>query len=339
MTPYRDDRTVSSLLSDVFRQLSVLVRSEINLAQAELTAKATGAAVGLGLVFGAVLFHGPASTRRQCRQGTVFMTSRYSGSPTTTYTEDLLEAARENPLPTALIGIGIAWMITGGNTTSVFRKMRNLGGTAASTIGAGGQKVGDGASALAASIKGSVSAGSTSTAEGASEITSAAKQHMNDGSASVASAGSGIAASISDGFDSATQAVGHIASGTQAHVSGMSRQARDGTVDFVATLRDGFADMLDRQPLVLGALGLAVGAGVAAVLPRIAAEDQLTGTIDNVKGSIREGFVGAYSRAKDEARAQGLTLEAATDAVSNIGAKVSGIAKDTAADAAASAKS
>ncbi len=55
MMPYRDTRSVPDLLSDVFRQLSVLVRSEINLAQAELTAKATSAAVGIGMVIGAVL--------------------------------------------------------------------------------------------------------------------------------------------------------------------------------------------------------------------------------------------------------------------------------------------
>ena len=55
MTPYQHNRSVPDLLSDVFRQLSTLVRSEINLAQAELTAKATGAAAGIGMIVGAVL--------------------------------------------------------------------------------------------------------------------------------------------------------------------------------------------------------------------------------------------------------------------------------------------
>ena len=55
MTPYRDNRSASSLLLDAFSQLSTLVRSEINLAQAELTAKATGAAIGIGLILGAAL--------------------------------------------------------------------------------------------------------------------------------------------------------------------------------------------------------------------------------------------------------------------------------------------
>ena len=55
MTPYQDSRSVPNLLSEVVRQLSVLVRSEINLAQAELTAKATGAAVGIVMILGGAL--------------------------------------------------------------------------------------------------------------------------------------------------------------------------------------------------------------------------------------------------------------------------------------------
>ena len=55
MTMYRERGTIPDLLSDVFRQLSTLVRSEISLAQAEVTAKATAAAVGIGLVLGAAL--------------------------------------------------------------------------------------------------------------------------------------------------------------------------------------------------------------------------------------------------------------------------------------------
>ena len=55
MTSFRDGRTIPDLLSEVFRQLSTLVRSEISLAQAEVTAKATAAAVGIGLLLGAAL--------------------------------------------------------------------------------------------------------------------------------------------------------------------------------------------------------------------------------------------------------------------------------------------
>ena len=56
----RDDRSVSSLLTEAFSQLSALLRSEVNLVQAEMTAKAKGAAVGVGLLAGAGLLVLPA---------------------------------------------------------------------------------------------------------------------------------------------------------------------------------------------------------------------------------------------------------------------------------------
>ena len=56
----RDDRSVSTLLTDAFNQLSMLLRSEVNLMQAEMTAKAKGAAVGAGLLVGAALVVLPA---------------------------------------------------------------------------------------------------------------------------------------------------------------------------------------------------------------------------------------------------------------------------------------
>ena len=60
MMVHDDDRSVSSLLTDAFKQLSLLVRSEVNLVQAEMTAKAKRAAVGAGLVVGAALVVLPA---------------------------------------------------------------------------------------------------------------------------------------------------------------------------------------------------------------------------------------------------------------------------------------
>ncbi len=56
----RDDRSVSVLLTEAFSQLSALLRSELNLVQAEMTAKAKGAAVGVGLLAGAGLLVLPA---------------------------------------------------------------------------------------------------------------------------------------------------------------------------------------------------------------------------------------------------------------------------------------
>ena len=56
----RDNPSVSGLLTEAFNQLSALLRSEVNLVQAEMTAKAKSAAVGAGLIAGAALLLLPA---------------------------------------------------------------------------------------------------------------------------------------------------------------------------------------------------------------------------------------------------------------------------------------
>ncbi len=56
----RDNQSVSGLLTEAFNQLSALLRSEVNLVQAEMTAKAKSAAVGVGFIAGAGLLVLPA---------------------------------------------------------------------------------------------------------------------------------------------------------------------------------------------------------------------------------------------------------------------------------------
>ena len=251
----------------------------------------------------------------------------------TSYARDLLEAARDNPVPTALIGVGLIWMVMGGDKSFAFRKLQDFGTSAAKNLGAGSHKVVEGASSLATSVSGAASTGLDMAADHASEMKSSAQQPLHEGSSSAASASSGIAASISDRLDAATHTVGDVASSTRATANGMSSQASNVAVDLTTTLRNGFADLLDRQPLIVGALGLAVGAGLGAALPRVAAEESLTDALGTIKGSVRDGVVGAYTRAADEAHAQGLTLEGVSDAVSTIGDKVSGVAKGAVRDA------
>src|ERR1700730_4110263 len=61
MTDLRTDaRSISRLLGDAFEQLAQLVQTEIRLARAELADKAAQAVVGVGLLFGGLLFMVPA---------------------------------------------------------------------------------------------------------------------------------------------------------------------------------------------------------------------------------------------------------------------------------------
>ena len=250
-----------------------------------------------------------------------------------TYARDLVDAARDNPLPTALIGMGIAWMFLGGSTDAVFRKARGVGQRTSAGFSTGGRTMSDGVSSIVATASKAASAGLDAATDHASNIGSMEKDHLAKPSSSAVSAGSGLISTLSDNAESASHVAGDVASGATTAVSKMRSQAGERASDLIIELRDGFADLLERQPLIVGALGIAAGAGFAAVLPRIAAEEALDETVAGLRQSVRDGFVGAYYRAKDEASAQGLTPEAASDALTTIGGKVSTIAKSAAADA------
>jgi len=60
MSPAPDQRTVAELVSDAVNQFTKLIRNEVAIARAELTAKATEAALGIGLVVGGALLLIPA---------------------------------------------------------------------------------------------------------------------------------------------------------------------------------------------------------------------------------------------------------------------------------------
>ena len=111
-----------------------------------------------------------------------------------------------------------------------------------------------------------------------------------------------------------------------------------GAGEVLETVRSNLADVFRAQPLALGAIGLAIGAGIAAALPPSELEATYLGeTSDNVRAkaadfaaeqtsratTVAEGVLGAVT---EEARRQGLTVEDAKSAVGDISAKVGRVA-------------
>jgi hypothetical protein len=98
--------------------------------------------------------------------------------------------------------------------------------------------------------------------------------------------------------------------------------------------------MFERQPLMLGAFGLAVGAAIAASLPLSDVENDLMGdTADVVKGKAGRLFEDTKGRAADlaskglkEAELQGLTPGAASEAARNVTTRVAGLVQKVSAD-------
>jgi len=151
----------------------------------------------------------------------------------------------------------------------------------------------------------------------------------------------GAMSSATDAFDATTNAVREGAADTLQHASRLGaeyRNALPNPADMIDSARDRLGDLFEAQPLALGAIGLAIGAGIAAALPTTAIEESYLGEASAaVKGrasdiagqqvekatTLANDVAGA---AAEEARRQGLTVENAKAAVGDLSDKVGRVA-------------
>jgi hypothetical protein len=219
------------------------------------------------------------------------------------FIRDLGDAARKNPLSAALIGMGVLWLFTGG------RPVERAGDFVRRT---GFDRIPDAAGNALEAARSTFRSGADSIGE---HVTSA-KDALRDGGA--------------DAFDSATRF-------RRDYTDAASDYARfipDAGAEMFETARSNLTELFRTQPLALGAIGLAIGAGIATALPSSEVEAAYLGeTSDTVKAkatqfvaeqtaratTVAEGVLGAVT---EEARKEGLTLEGAKSAVGDISAKL-----------------
>jgi hypothetical protein len=83
------------------------------------------------------------------------------------------------------------------------------------------------------------------------------------------------------------------------------------------------SDLVDRQPLLLGAMGLAIGAAIASSIPTTEAKKKVMGeTSDFIRDTVTEKAAQVKDMADaalQEVKAQGLTPEAAGEALHTLG--------------------
>ena len=132
---------------------------------------------------------------------------------------------------------------------------------------------------------------------------------------------------------------------TMSAVADRARAAGDGarayaqsSWDYGASLTDKLGDGLQKQPLLLGALGLAIGAGIASAFPSTRMEGDLMGeqsaaarekmheAADDLKSYASSTANKVLEDVKDEAAARGLTPGAAKEALQDIAGKASKVA-------------
>jgi hypothetical protein len=219
------------------------------------------------------------------------------------FLRDLGDAARKNPLSAALIGMGVLWLFTGG---------RPVERAADFVRRTGFDRVPDAAGIAFEAARSTLRFGADSIGE---HVTSA-KDALRDGGA--------------DALDSATRFGRDYADAA----SDYARSIPGAGAEMFDSARSNLTELFRTQPLALGAIGLAIGAGIAAALPSSEVEAAYLGeTSDTVKGkaadfaaeqtaratAVAEDVMGAVT---EEARRQGLTVEGAKSAVGDISAKV-----------------
>lgn len=215
---------------------------------------------------------------------TTYMGDR--AAPRQSFADLLGSAAAQNPLATALVGVGLLWMLGGGGQTS----LANLFSPAETVAGRRRRvpksssvtsAVGDMAGKLASTVSGAMNA----TYEKASDAVE----------------------TVGKTFSTSGTQDGH--GGPDRWNDGHSRAARSSGPTPYGALQ-GLSDFLEQRPLALGAAGLALGAGIAASLPVTDTERHTLGKagrrIHKKLNQSASQVKDAAQAALDEARTQGL---------------------------------
>ena len=213
-----------------------------------------------------------------------------------------VEQLRENPIPIALIGLGVAWLA--------------ISQTRRASAGAGypegyyptyeGYDEEEGLRAKVKTKAEAAKAKLTDTAEQAKRKLAAAQSHAGDGLATARGK-----------------------AGEYAHV------AQEKAGEYGRYARRRFDETLDQEPLVIGAIGLAVGAAIGAALPASPVERRYFGPARSKAAEAAKASIGqvkdvaqrAYGQVKDELHRQtgpegeGSSLAEKASAIAEAGAK------------------
>ncbi len=231
---------------------------------------------------------------------------------------------RDNPLSLALIGAGVAWLFAGPRPVrreyDPYPDDGGFGYDGDSTFYPDGAVddgiIGNSPRRSARVQTGSGGLGYLEARDGDevdtstwSERASDAAHRVSEASHSAADAASRLGADALDAAREARHRAGAYASDAGHHAADAGRQAaRAGrrvgrSAERAASqARDGLMDALDREPIIVGALGLAIGAAIGAMLPSTRIEDDAFGqTSDHLKDEALRTAKQGYESAKDVA--------------------------------------
>lgn len=209
--------------------------------------------------------------------------SVFSGGDGSAALQNLKAQVRDNPLPVALVSAGLAWLMLGqGPATSDIQRE----GRTTAPFRDGGSRPNSHPSA--------------SSKEG---FTAAAGNTLSDAARSTSSAAGETASLLRDG----ARQLGD-------QLSGTTHASATGAGELAAKARSGARELLQRDPLMVAALGVVIGAAVGTLLPHSSFEDQQMGPAGaKLRGSAEELFSRGVEEVKDVAAEAYETLKVEAD--------------------------
>lgn len=208
------------------------------------------------------------------------------------FIDGLSAAARENPLAAALIGGGALWLLIGSD------KLKNAAGSVTSAaapladFGARAQRSTESAwEDSYGSMRKRASQMQDEASRGVNQTMRNARTAASDAMSGAAETMSGAAETMGERFDEGI-------AGAREMFDRLGRALPN--KDAIRQAQSSLSDLLERQPLVLGAVGLAIGATVAGALASSRLEDEWVGNMsDSLKEDLKER-AGAVSQSVRE---------------------------------------
>lgn len=192
-----------------------------------------------------------------------------------------VDQAKENPMPLAVMGVGLAWLMTSNRRASAASGSRGYEPRSFAPVGEAGADDGGG--------------------PGIGE-------RMHD----VADRASGAAASAREKIGDAAAGVAGAARDAKHRAANAMHLAADRAGAYGEQTRDAIAELIEREPLLIGGAGLLAGLALGAALPATAAERRYIGPMaekaaDKTRTLAQEGLekvkdtaAAVYGGAKDE---------------------------------------
>jgi ElaB/YqjD/DUF883 family membrane-anchored ribosome-binding protein len=237
------------------------------------------------------------------------------GSGARQYVQHLGESAKRDPIPLALVGIGLAWLMMVDRTRTKAAQGAPSGAVvpyrpvsdtemeadwSAASVTDLEPSTGERLSDMAHSARDRASGAAHAAADRVSDMTHTARDRMSQAADSASQAASNAKGRVVQMAGSARARTRQAVDATRER----AHQAADTARYQAERVRQGYDHLVQEQPLALGAIGFAIGALLGAAAPRTRREDELMGEAsDRLKQDAQEAVREPLHRAAEAASA------------------------------------